>query len=61
MKRSQPTLDQLFEKQIQILATTLRPRTVQQYRSWVRGFLAYLHASFLTSTNFPNYAVIPIC
>ena len=46
MKRSQPTLDQLFEKQIQILATTLRPRTVQQYRSWVRGFLAYLHASF---------------
>lgn len=46
MKRSQPTLDELLATQIQILATTLRPRTIQQYRSWTRGFLAYLHASF---------------
>src|ERR1700730_17356019 len=33
MKPSHPTLDELFEAQIQILATTLRPNTVKQYRS----------------------------
>ena len=46
MKPSQPTLDQLFEGQIQILATTLQPGTVQQYRACARNFLAYLHARF---------------
>ena len=46
MKRSQPTLDELLAMQIQFLATTLRPRSVMQYRSLTRGFLAYLHASF---------------
>jgi site-specific recombinase XerD len=46
MKRSQVTLDELLEIQLQILATTLRPRTVWQYRSIARSFLAYLHASF---------------
>jgi len=46
MKRSQPTLDELLETQIHILATTLRPRSVWQYRSCARGFLAYLHANF---------------
>ena len=46
MNRSQPTLDQLFEGQIQILATTLQPTTVKQYRACARNFLAYLHARF---------------
>ena len=46
MKRSQPTLDQLFEAPIQNLATTLRPQTVKQYRACVRSFLTYLHARF---------------
>jgi site-specific recombinase XerD len=46
MKRSQPTLDELFEGQIQFLLTTLRPQTVKQYRACARSFLAYLHARF---------------
>ena len=46
MKPSQPTLDELFEGQIQILATTLQPGTVQQYRACARNFLSYLHARF---------------
>lgn len=48
MKRSPPTLDKLFERHIRHLATTLRPRTIETYRSCVRRFLAYLH------TNFPH-------
>src|SRR5262245_42088917 len=46
MKRSQPTLDELFDGQIQILLTTLRPQTVKQYRACARSFLTYLHARF---------------
>jgi site-specific recombinase XerD len=46
MKRSQLTLDKILETHIQCLATTLRPKTVYNYRSCVRGFLAYLHANF---------------
>jgi site-specific recombinase XerD len=46
VKRSQPTLDQLFEARIQILATTLQPQTVKQYRACARSFLAHLHARF---------------
>jgi site-specific recombinase XerD len=46
MKPSQPTLDELFEAQIQIRATTLQPQTVKQYRACAHGFLAYLHAGF---------------
>jgi len=46
MKPSQPTLDDLFEGQIQILATTLQLGTVKQYRACARNFLAYLHARF---------------
>ena len=46
MKPSQPTLDELFEAQIQILATTLQPATVKQYRACARSFLSYLHARF---------------
>jgi len=46
MKPSQPTLDELFEAQFHILATTLQPQTVKQYRACARSFLAYLHAKF---------------
>ncbi len=46
MKRSQPALDQLFATQIQVLATTLRPKTVKCYRYCARNFLAYLHTTF---------------
>jgi len=46
MRRSQPTLEQLFEGPIQVLATTLQPQTVKQYRACARSFLAYLHARF---------------
>jgi site-specific recombinase XerD len=46
MRRSQPTLEQLFEGPIQVLATTLQPQTVKQYRACVRSFLTYLHARF---------------
>jgi site-specific recombinase XerD len=46
MKRSQPTMDEILEAQIQVLATTRRPKTVLCYRSGVRNFLAYLHTTF---------------
>ena len=46
MKRSRSALDQILEAQVQQLAITLRPRTVKEYRSCARGFLAYLHAHF---------------
>jgi len=60
MKRSQPTLHELFEAQIQMLATTLQPQTVKQYRACARSFLAYLHARFPPCANFPNCAGILI-
>ncbi len=43
---SKPTLEQIFEAHIQILALTLRPGTVKNYRIVTRLFLGYLHASF---------------
>ena len=46
MKRSGRSLDDVFEAQIQVLAITLRPHTVANYRYCVRKFLAYLHANF---------------
>ena len=46
MKRSQPSMDEILEAQIQVLATTRRPKTVLCYRSGVRNFLAYLHTTF---------------
>ena len=46
MKPAQPTLEQLFEAEIQILATILQLPTVKQYRACARSFLAYLHARF---------------
>lgn len=46
MKPSRHSLEQIFDAHIQVLATTLRPATVEEYRSLVRGFLAYLRATF---------------
>jgi site-specific recombinase XerD len=46
MKRPQSTLDEIFAAHIQILATTLRPQTVANYRASAHSFLAYLQAEF---------------
>ncbi|HVC91758.1 MAG TPA: tyrosine-type recombinase/integrase [Acidobacteriaceae bacterium] len=46
MKSSRPTLEQLLEAQIQTLALSQRPGTVEQYRSTARRFLAYLRTAF---------------
>ena len=46
MKRSQSSIDQILEARIQVLATTLRPSTVRNYRVSIQSFLAYLHATF---------------
>ena len=46
MTRSRTNLEQIFETQIQTLALTLRPGTVDDYRYTARGFLAYLRAAF---------------
>jgi site-specific recombinase XerD len=40
------TLDQIFQTQIQTLGLTLRPSTVDYYRSTARCFLTYLRAAF---------------
>jgi len=40
-----PRIDQIFEAQLQVLALTLRPSTIDNcYRVTVRRFLRYLHA-----------------
>jgi site-specific recombinase XerD len=44
--RGQTSLEQLFDTQIRTLALTLRPGTVDTYRSTARRFLAYLRAAF---------------
>jgi site-specific recombinase XerD len=46
MKRSQPSMDKILEAQIQVLATTWRPKTVRCYRYCAHNFLAYLHTTF---------------
>lgn len=46
MNPGQTNLEQLFDQQIQMLALTLRPGSINQYRSIARRFLAYLHAAF---------------
>ena len=46
MKPSSPTLEQIFETQIQTLALARQPSTINHYRSTARRFLAYLRAAF---------------
>jgi len=42
----QPSLDGLFEEQLQTLAVTLRQSTIGYYRSAVNRFLRYLHTAY---------------
>lgn len=46
MKPSSPTLEQIFETQVQTLALARRPSTINHYRCTARRFLAYLRAAF---------------
>lgn len=46
MTQRRTSLEQIFETQIQTLALTLRPKTVDMYRSTARQFLAYLRPAF---------------
>ena len=46
MKPSRPSMDAILEAQVQMLATTRRPKTVKCYRYCVHNFLAYLHTTF---------------
>ena len=46
MSLSPPTLTQILQTQIQTLALTLRPSTIQGYRTAHSSFLAYLSAAF---------------
>ena len=46
MSHSRPTLEQIFQEQIQTLALCLRPGTVTAYRYLARHFLSHLHATF---------------
>jgi len=46
MKPSRPSMDAILEAQVQMLATTRRPKTVKCYRYCAHNFLAYLHTTF---------------
>jgi site-specific recombinase XerD len=42
----QPSLDRIFEEQLQTLSVTLRQSTIGYYRSAVHRFLRYLHTAY---------------
>jgi site-specific recombinase XerD len=46
MSRRTLSLEQIFDAHLRVLATTLRPNTVRNYRMTTRRFLAYLHTAF---------------
>jgi hypothetical protein len=46
MSHSHPTLEEIFQAQIQTLALTLRPATVAEYRQVARHFLGFLRDAF---------------
>jgi len=46
MKPSRPSMDAILQAQVQMLATTRRPKTVKCYRYCAHNFLAYLHTTF---------------
>ena len=46
MNQPQPSLEQIFETHLQTLALTLRPGTMEGYRSTVHRFLASLRTTF---------------
>jgi hypothetical protein len=41
-----PSLEQIFDRHLRLLSTTLRPGTLNHYRFVARHFLAYLRATF---------------
>jgi site-specific recombinase XerD len=41
-----PSLEQIFDRHLRLLSTTLRPGTLNRYRYVARHFLAYLRATF---------------
>lgn len=46
MKRPSHPLEQALQSRVRLLATTLRPNTVEQYRHTVRLFMGYLREAF---------------
>lgn len=46
MKGSRLSIDEILDAHIQLLATTLRPHTVANYRFCARKFLTYLHTAY---------------
>jgi site-specific recombinase XerD len=46
MKPSRWSMDKILEAQVEMLATTRRPKTVKCYRYCAHNFLAYLHTTF---------------
>jgi site-specific recombinase XerD len=46
MTQLRSSLEEILEARIQTLALTLRPRTIENYRSIVRRFLVYLHRDY---------------
>ncbi len=46
MSRRALSLEQIFDAHLRVLATTLRPNTVANYRKLTQRFLPYLHAAF---------------
>src|SRR5438445_8423980 len=46
MGRRTRGLEQIFHAPLHVLATTLRPNTVDNYRNATHSFLAYLHTAF---------------
>lgn len=46
MKPPTPSLEEIFQTQLQMLATTLRRGTMDCYRQVTRDFLSYLHRAF---------------
>lgn len=46
MSRRALSLEQIFDAHLRVLATTLRPNTMRNYRKVTRNFLPYLHAAF---------------
>jgi site-specific recombinase XerD len=46
MSRRTPSLEQIFDAHLHVLATVLRPSTMYHYRDATRSLLAYLHTAF---------------
>jgi len=46
MNQSKPSLEEIFETQVQTLALTLQPFTVAKYQYVARHFVSYLRATF---------------